>query len=539
MANLLIPATNWATATTIDAEDFNTIQNEVSAAFAKLGVAHPDHITGVGNTFSTATSSDPLDMRGLAEYNTDVDFDLSDELAEPTTAEGIAVQGLDTRIRKIEMGFVFSQQIAIDNYPQLAGRNIVIDADGATTMFISMGGHIKLWDDITGGWPDPETLECYQKNSSNVWVRNAALDIPEGSTQFDITWGGYPNKDFPTMVGEYLACGGHRSVAYPPGPQHTTTLGFHCWRNVGLGTPVQQTGGYGIAMSVDNTWVLTGRQETRGVSFNTHRYNTGTPTYASIGYYNYGSPYSLEVDIFKLSGGVWTFVDNVRDVTTPLATDNNANAMVLCANDDFVIIGAYEANAYAGYCKVIKRDTGADTWTLLETLTDSSGGADGLFGCSAAFKLDGTLAIATQRGDMVIFEWSGTSWVQIDKTSHSPQLPIPDLAGVCISDGTVAAISQPVDSTSGGDGTMTLTKGLIPYTATRLTPITSTGTQFSQPFRSQAARYVDIGSSMCRPAAIGGDTLAVTWAQYDETVTGSEYLPVANSLVYVNIYDKD
>jgi hypothetical protein len=44
---------------------------------------------------------------------------------------------------------------------------------------------------------------------------------------------------------------------------------------------------------------------------------------------------------------------------------------------------------------------------------------------------------------------------------------------------------------------------------------------------------------MCRPAAIGGDTLAVTWAQYDETVTGSEYLPVANSLVYVNIYDKD
>ena len=103
MANLLIPSQNWAVATTIDAEDFNTLQTEINVSFNLLGVGHSTFITGVGNTFACLDPVDPADICTEGYWDTNIGGGATGSLADiASTSEGGQLTALTTRVTTLE-----------------------------------------------------------------------------------------------------------------------------------------------------------------------------------------------------------------------------------------------------------------------------------------------------------------------------------------------------------------------------------------------------------------------------------------------------
>jgi hypothetical protein len=123
--------------------------------------------------------------------------------------------------------------------------------------------------------------------------------------------------------------------------------------------------------------------------------------------------------VFTRSGATWT-QQQIISQTGGTPGNKFGFSVALSSDGNTAIVGAYSANSQQGNATIFTRS--GITWTQQQTITQTGGAANDLFGVSVALSSDGNTAIVgayfddvganVDQGSATIFTRSGATWTQ-------------------------------------------------------------------------------------------------------------------------------
>mgnify|MGYP006157293577 CR=1 FL=1 len=521
MANLLIPSTDWATATTIDAGDLNTLQTEISASFRLLGVGHPTFVAGVGNTFACIAPSGTVELPNI----TNVEY--HDTVVPPSVVD--VCTDIDDRVTVLQIGntptaeFALKTSIVIPWTGGVVGWEVSIEikyANQIVVMFGGKAGGIAIQEDMYV----PSSFKFYERggstpNGSGEFRYDDHYDIPAREPNYDYS--------HPALKPGLFAC-----------LQINTLYGGYDPRQVAMQSWGDNSGW--VSKSRDENGLIasvapTSEQWPKGLQL-CRDANLGM-----FGYYNYGNGTVpvIHLDLFADNGGSgpFHFLDSYTSTRTSGSYGNSDMAELKAADPTgtwFVVgvpFGKGGANADgesgAGYIMVVKRTT--NFLSLNGYYNDATGGRNEFFGESVDFLDADTMLVTNKLGDVIRFERSFEDWVQVSKIDAPYTFPYIDF-GVhmtqgCTENDHVYPYQHFYDKNPGFVYLDNFDNGL--------TTIVSPYAPDADPdTRWAPAPGCDIKKGLY------GETLAVCWMLVNDKWTLGNPLPELGSDTVIQIYDK-
>tara|TARA_R110000764_G_scaffold166949_2_gene253858 strand:+ start:1159 stop:2706 length:1548 start_codon:yes stop_codon:yes gene_type:complete len=402
MADLLQPTVNWAAQVTVDADDINLVQREVSAAFDKLGEAHPEFHQGVGGTFSVGTAVVPQDAVNTLTYDLSVGIEFQNRL------DAIIIRVQAQEPAGPSATFSLKTTIVVPWENALVGTEVAVDKVYGNSVAVQMGGSNAAIGN--GGLNTGSHYKFYNRgggaHSSNDFVYDAAWDIGTREIYYDYS--------YPTLSGGVFACLQINTLYQGYYPRQVAMMAWG--RNSGY-VPKQPEGGLIASVAPAS------RQYPKGCKL------SSDSSYGAFGYYNYGgSKNMLHIDLFQDNGGSGAFnlVDSYSDARIAAYGNNyGSEVMAIDPSGTWIVCGtpfarggaAMDGDAQAGYIMVLRRSS---TQLLLSGyFNDPTGGANDYFGSSVDFVDESEFLVMNRRGETISFWYDDDDgeWVQGSKSA--------------------------------------------------------------------------------------------------------------------------